>query len=313
MKIALIIDHFDPRRGGGEGYTVSFARELARKGHQVHVFAHTGAEMGQGILFHHLPSISYPRWTKALSLVISAHRGLRSKDFDVVQGVGRVPCVDVHRPGGGAEPALLIQDIRSREKGPDRLATVLRRILSLKVAINLLIEKSLYGASDPPIVVASSQKVKKDILRFYRRMDPSKIRVIYNGVDVEKFHPRNKGRLDQGVRRAFGLAEDTVAILFMAHNFRLKGLHCLMRALGGIRKNTGNWVLFAAGRGKKGPFERLAKRCGIGDKTYFLDPVGDPEAIMGACDIFVHPTFYDPFSNVCLEAMASGMPVITTG
>jgi len=312
LKIALVIDHFDPRRGGRESYTVSLGRGLVRSGHEVHVFAHTGAEVGEEIRFHRLPSISYPRWAKSLSLALSAYLVLRSKDFDVVQGVGRIPCVDVHRPGGGAELASLIQGLRAREKGPDRFFTAIRRILNLKAGVNILIERTLYGASDPPIIVANSQKVKKDILRFYRWMDPSKIRVIYNGVDVDRFHPRNKGRLGQGVRRAFGLVEDTVVILFMAHNFRLKGLHCLIRALGGIGKDTGNWVLLAAGRGRKGPFERLAKRCGIGDKTHFLNGVGNPEAILGASDILVHPTFYDPFSNVCLEAMASGVPVITT-
>jgi UDP-glucose:(heptosyl)LPS alpha-1,3-glucosyltransferase len=312
MKIALVIDHFDPRRGGGESYTVSLGRVLVRSGHEVHVFAHTWAEVGEGIRFHRLPLISYPRWAKSLSLALSAYQALRSKDFDVVQGFGRVPCVDVHRPGGGAEPAWLIQDIRSRERGFDRLVTTLRRMLSLKAVVNILIERVLYGASDFPKVVSNSQKVKKDILRFYRRMDPSKIRVIYNGVDVDRFHPRNKGRLGQGVRRTFGLAEDTVAILFMAHNFRLKGLHCLLRSIEGIRKEAGNWVLFVAGKGRKAPFKRFAKICGIGDRILFLDRVGIPEAILGASDILVHPTFYDPFSNVCLEAMASGVPLITT-
>lgn len=285
---------------------------LARRGHQVHVFAYTWTEVDERIRFHHLPLISYPRWGKTFSLAISARRVLRSKNFDVVQGSGRVPFVDVYRPGGGAEPAWLIQDIRSRERGLDRFATALRRSLSLKVVINVLMERTIYGPSDLPKVVANSQKVEKDILRFYKRMDPSRIRVIHNGVDIERFHPRNKGCLGQEVRRAFGLAEDTVTILFMAHNFRLKGLHCLMRSLGHLGEDTENWVLLVAGRGRKAPFERLAKRCGIGERTFFLDQVGNPEAILAASDMLVHPTFYDPFSNVSLEAMASGMPVITT-
>lgn len=312
MRIALIVDRFDPRRGGGEHYTGVLAKVLARRGHQVHVFAYTWAEVDEGIRFHRLPLISYPRWGKILSLALSARRVLRSQNFDVVQGFGRVPFVDVYRPGGGTEPAWLIQDIRSRERGPDRIATGLRRTLSLKVVINILMERTIYGPSDLPKVVANSQKVEQDILRFYKRMDSSRIRVIHNGVDIERFHPRNKGLLGQEVRGALGLAEDTVTILFMAHNFRLKGLHCLMRSLGDLGEDMGNWVLLVAGRGKKAPFERLAKRCGIGDRTHFLDQVVNPEAIMAASDMLVHPTFYDPFSNVSLEAMASGVPVITT-
>jgi len=312
LRIALIVDRFDPKRGGAESYTGFLAKVLARRGHQVHVFARTWAEVDERIQFHHLPLISYPRWGKTISLAISARRVLRSRDFDVVQGSGRVPFVDVYRSGGGVEPASVIQDIRSRERGLDRMATALRKTLTLKVVINILMERAAYGPSDHPKVVANSQKVEKDILRFYKRMDPSKIRVIHNGVDIERFRPRNRGCLGQEVRRAIGLAKDTVTILFMAHNFRLKGLHCLMRSLRNLGEDTGKWVLLVAGRGKKAPFERLAKKCGIGDRTHFLDQVGNPEAILAACDMLVHPTFYDPFSNVSLEAMASGVPVITT-
>ncbi len=110
-----------------------------------------------------------------------------------------------------------------------------------------------------------------------------------------------------------GLSQGTTAFLFMAHNFRLKGLHCLMRALQGVKEGVGaSWVLLVAGRGRRGPFEALTKRYGIHHRTLFLGQVTEPEAVLGAADVLVHPTFYDPFSNVCLEAMASGLPVVTS-
>jgi UDP-glucose:(heptosyl)LPS alpha-1,3-glucosyltransferase len=314
LRVALVIDRFDPGRGGGEGYAVSLAQGLAARGHEVHIFAQSWEEPSGGLRYHGLPRISYPRWAKAMMLAVTAQRRVGRQGFHVVHGFGGVPGVDVHRPGGGAELAWLAQEIRSRERGWDRAATAFRRTLSMKLAINLLVEGRLYRPTSPTWVVANSAKVRSDILRCHRSMDPGRIRLIPNGVDLRRYHPENRERLGKEVRRRLGLSEETTVLLFMAHNFRLKGLHCLMRALGGLedRRGTPPWVLLVAGRGRRGPFEVLAQRCGIGERTLFLGPMREPEAVLGASDVLVHPTFYDPFSNVCLEAMASGLPVVTS-
>jgi UDP-glucose:(heptosyl)LPS alpha-1,3-glucosyltransferase len=311
LKIALVIDRFDPRRGGGEGYVVTLARALAKRGHQVHVFTQGWVGGEEGIAFHRLSIVSYPRWTKILSLALSAHWAIRTDHFDVVQGFGGAPYVDVHRPGGGVELAWLIQEIRSRERGLDRILTTTRRVLSLKLVVNLILERAVYGLKASSKVVANSAMVKEDIIRFYRSTEPSRIRIIRNGVDTERFHPRNRLHTGREFRASLGLAERTAVLLFMAHNFRLKGLHCLIGSLRGAKRKVA-WVLLVAGRGRRGPFQDLAKRCGMDDRLMFIDHVKAPETVLAACDILVHPTFYDPFSNVCLEAMASGVPVVTT-
>ena len=312
MKVALIIDRFDAARGGGEKYAIALARGLSERGHEVHVFSQHWADPPRGVHCHRLPLISYPRWGKVLSLALYGSRVLTSKDFDVVQGFGGVPSVDVHRPGGGSELAWLRQEIRSRGQGFGPKAAATAKALGLKLAVNLLVERAIYGKVGGPAVVANSQKVRADILRYYRAMDVRRIRVIYNGVDLDRFHPRNKDLLGKKMREGLLVGRDEVVLAFLAHNFRLKGLHCLMEALRRVREREGNWVLLVGGRGRQAPFVRLAQRLGIGERVRFLGPVEMPEALLGACDILVHPTFYDPFSNVCLEAMASGVPVVTT-
>ena len=74
----------------------------------------------------------------------------------------------------------------------------------------------------------------------------------------------------------------------------------------------GGFLLAVAGKGDPGPYRRAAKRLGIDGKIKWLGPVEDPERLLGAVDVFVLPTLYDPFSNACLEAMAAGVPVVTT-
>ena len=67
-----------------------------------------------------------------------------------------------------------------------------------------------------------------------------------------------------------------------------------------------------AGDPDPAPFERLARRLGIADRVRFLGYCTDMRNCYFAADFFVHPTFYDPCSHVVLEAMACGLPVITS-
>lgn len=148
-------------------------------------------------------------------------------------------------------------------------------------------------------------------IRRYYPVDPGRIRVIYNGVDLERFQPERKRWIEERRRSELGVTGELV-ILFVAHNFRLKGLHCLIRAVGEAAKVKGGCQVWVLGRGKEEPYRRLAAKLGCADNLRFLGGQAAVEEYYGAADLLVHPTFYDPSANVCLEAMASGLPVITT-
>lgn len=308
MRVALVIDHLDAGRGGGEGYASSLAKGLLQRGHEVHVLAKSFQGRLQGINVHLLPMLEYPRWAKAVSLCLAARRSLRKESFEVVQGFGATWEVDVHRPGGGSERAWLSREIASHPPGWRRWLAWMRHKLSWKLGVNLWIESRHYGNSGPAVIVANSSMVAADIMRSYPNTDPKRIHVIPNGVDTKSFHPRNREKRGAQLRRQLGLSREDVAILFLAHNFRLKGLGSLLQALG--QPMPGSFVLLVAGRGKRKPYELMARRAGI--RVLFLGPVESPALLMSAVDILAHPTFYDPCANVCLEAMASGLPVVTT-
>lgn len=173
-----------------------------------------------------------------------------------------------------------------------------------------MLEGRQYRSAQLCRIIANSRLVEGHI-RHYYPVDPARIRVIYNGVDLERFHPERRRWIEERRRRELGVAGELV-ILFVAHNFRLKGLHCLIRALGKLGKIKGGYQLWVLGRGKEEPYRRLASKLGCADNLRFLGGQAAVEEYYGAADLLVHPTFYDPSANVCLEAMASGLPVITT-
>jgi UDP-glucose:(heptosyl)LPS alpha-1,3-glucosyltransferase len=102
-------------------------------------------------------------------------------------------------------------------------------------------------------------------------------------------------------------------ILFVSNNFRMKGLRTLMEALARLKKEGGPPLkLLVLGRDRKGPFVRLATNLGISGGVLFAGSTAEPEKYYAAADLLVHPTFYDACSLTVLEALASGLPVLTT-
>jgi len=112
-------------------------------------------------------------------------------------------------------------------------------------------------------------------------------------------------------REGLGVGPEDPVVLFAGSGFERKGLRFLLEAAGRLRDLRGLrvWIL---GKGDTRRVRALATRLGIADRVHLAGPVADPERWMAGADLFVLPTIYDPFSNACLEAMASGLPVITT-
>ena len=102
-------------------------------------------------------------------------------------------------------------------------------------------------------------------------------------------------------------------ILFVSNNFRMKGLGFLIKALAKIKKTShASFKLLVLGRDRQDFYLRLARGMGIFEEVVFAGSTDEPEKYYGASDLLVHPTFYDACSLTVLEALASGLPVITT-
>jgi UDP-glucose:(heptosyl)LPS alpha-1,3-glucosyltransferase len=135
--------------------------------------------------------------------------------------------------------------------------------------------------------------------------------VVYNGVDTDRFHP-GTDRSREDIRRRHGIGGEFL-ILFVSNNFRMKGLAYLIRALALLKSvDHAPFRLLVLGRDHPGSYARLAERMGVSEAVIFGGSTREPEKYYGAADLLVHPTFYDACSLTVLEALASGLPVVTT-
>jgi len=146
----------------------------------------------------------------------------------------------------------------------------------------------------------------------YYNVPEEKITVVHNGVDLNKFNPDEKQGLRKSIRKNLGIKKDETVLFFAGNDFRRKGLQFAMQCAANLIKKGFKIKLLIAGRQKAGPYLRLVRKNGYADNILFLGHVEKIESVFCASDMFILPTFYDPFSNVCLEAMACGLPVMTT-
>lgn len=152
--------------------------------------------------------------------------------------------------------------------------------------------------------VAVSRRVSEELQRHYG-VPESRISVIPNGIDLTRFRPDPASR--EAIRREFGVPQDAKLLLFAGHEFGRKGLAHAVGALAKLRSDT--WLL-VVGSDNPSPYRRLAGAAA--GRLVFAGERKDMPAVYAAADAFVLPTSYETFSLVCMEAMASGVPVFAT-
>jgi UDP-glucose:(heptosyl)LPS alpha-1,3-glucosyltransferase len=156
--------------------------------------------------------------------------------------------------------------------------------------------------------------VQRDLEEFHR-VPRERIRVVPNAIDPRRLAVAQPGAVRCAFRNRLGLEPTDLVGLFVGHNFALKGLGPLLRGLGarwGTDRTCRPVHLLVCGGGDSSRYRRQAGRLGLQDVVHFLGYYPDVRDCYWSSDFFVQPTYYDPCSLVVLEALACGLPVITT-
>ena len=312
MKVAIAIEHFNPQRGGAEIYTASLVERLTADGHDVYVFTQDWTLEPEGVTMVRVPAKGVTAAGEALSFATEASELVGTGEFDVVHSMARIMRLSVFQPHSGVLKASLERTLDYSKSPIEKGLRQVARWLNTKIDMMLELEAIIYEQSPPPRFVAVSNMVAADMKRIYNVPD-AKIDVVYNGVDTKRFRPENRQAYREAVRGEIGAAAGEVLLLFVGHDYRRKGADVFIRAIAETVKNGNRNVkgLVVGGR-DSGSYASLAEKLGVGDRVIFHEAVGDIERYYAAADIYLLPTFYDPMSLVVLEALASGLPVITT-
>ncbi len=301
MRIALVGRGYSVWWGGAERVMVEFSQALKEEGVDVEVFVEkVDEDSPQDVPIKRIKPLKINSALKLYTFHKEVGSALKESHFDVVFGMTQFFPLDIYWAGGGVYRHWM----KLRFENP--VVRGLKYVVSPAHFVMRWLEENIMKKQNHRHIITNSQLVKEQMLEYFH-IEPERVSVVYNGIDHRIFNPEVR-RYRKEIRESYGIKEDTLVVLFVANNWERKGLRTLIRAMAETE-----FTLLVVGRGKKEGFTGEAQRLGIGeDRLIFTGPHKNVERFYGASDVFVLPTQYDPCSGVCLEAMATGLPVITT-
>ena len=291
MRIALVKQRYSLRHGGSERYCVYLARRLQLAGHEVTVIVEKIDEELRGeVAFISVRVNRMTSWTRSRSFAENAGKAATEGQFDLVYGLGRSFGLDAVRVTERLQSHWL--DVYYRHPLNRALQGLNPRHRTL-----IDLERTIYNSGQVRRVVTQSQLDRRLVVEHYG-IPEEKICTIYNGVDIEVFHPGLRvHRTD--VRAELGIDPDVPLLLFASMDFEGKGLRSICHAMEACSDNESRLLVLGTGPTRK--FQRLANHLGIGRRVMFAGRRNEIERFYGASDLF---------TNVNLEAMACGTTVM---
>jgi UDP-glucose:(heptosyl)LPS alpha-1,3-glucosyltransferase len=309
MRIGIVVDDLDRRRGGMSEWCWQFVNAASKFGHDLEVVAQG---FGEALLPARVTPHVIARTKSRFEFAHTASQVVGELGLDVVHDMGLGWNCDIFQPHGGSYAAWTKR----------RLDVHPRWYRTMKRAVDAWLPRQRDFARHGRLqtaaiksrntrVVAISNFVADCLVRLHG-IHPDRITTIYNGIDCRRFSPEHRKTYRDLVRQRLSVRPESTVLLIAAHNFRLKGVPELLRAAGRlITQGRPVHVLIAGGK-HLGKWRNAADRIGLVNRASFLGAVDDMAPLYAAADAYVHPTYYDPCSLVLLEAAACGLPIITT-
>jgi len=312
-KIALAIENFSRYAGGAESYGVELASTLVEKGWEVHFFGEKWDGEPEEAVFHEISVPGFlPSWAKILLFALKHKKMVQSKDFDVVLGFGNTIYMNVYQSHGGVHKFSTARKVYSESFAIGRFIKRIIIPLSLKYWVRHWIESAPFRLRPEPVVIAISDMIANDIEKYFS-FSRDRIETVYNGVDTSKYNTGFRSSLRGPLRQKMGIKEDGVVFLFVSYDLKKKGIEPLVEASALLKESHGEGFRVVILGGE--PYPSLSKRVsqlGMEKNIIFAGKSRSIEEYYANSDVLVLPTYYDACSLVVIEAMASGLPSITT-
>ena len=305
MKVAFVRYSYSPH-GGAERYLDGLLQGLSSRGARVKLLTASwegGASGTVSMETIHVPGKPVP--LRLLLFAKEVRSWSRSHPDWLLFSLERVPGAEVYRAGDGCH----IEWLR-RKRALRRVTWPLEWVRPLNWTY-LALERAMFRSPRLRTVIANSERGKEDIVRHFA-VPAEKIAVVYNGVDASAFPPDCRPAAGRALRERFGVRDEETVFLFVGSGFSRKGVGTLVDATVRLARRGEGFRVIVVGKGNAGTYLHAASRGGAEGRIHFPGPVAGARDYFLGADAFVFPTLYEPFSNACLEAMAAGLPVVTT-
>jgi len=283
--------------------------------YEVHVYSNWVEDVDlRSIVWHRVPALPGPHlfgycwWFLANHMLRWWDRQFRGLRFDITYSPG-INCLDANIVAVHivfAEFERLAREELRLKNAPLRCWP---RLIHRKIYYRLVValEGRVYTKPGLTIVCVASQVAREISLHCQRERD---VYVIYNAVDHRVFNPHARLARREAARRELGLLDEELVLLLVGNDWKKKGLHWLLKAVADLRHLA--LKVLIVGRDDRGPYEPVIREMEIDQQVRFLEPSSDILKFYAASDAYVGPSLHDSFAFPPLEAMACGLPVITS-
>ena len=302
-RLIFVRQHFTPYGGAGLILDRTIAA-LSARGMRVSLLGRSWPGRAD-IEFIRCDPPRFPRFRRERAFARAACARLAGETDALVQAHERIACCDIFRAGDGVHATFVEQRMRG-------LGTVARAALALHPFHRSVIalEREMFASPRLKAVIANSNMVADDISKRFS-FPREKIHFVPNGIDLARFHPAARERFRAATRAQIGTPASRPVVLFVGSGFKRKGLDAAIAAVSATKSDAELWVVGDDRRPR--PYASVAARAGLSANRFrMIGPVPDPLPYYAAADALILPAVYDPFPSAALEALACGLPVVTS-
>jgi UDP-glucose:(heptosyl)LPS alpha-1,3-glucosyltransferase len=304
MRIALLTRRFDPHGGGTERDLIITAECLRAAGYEVTIFAREVRGPSEHFKVRELGGLPIGRTAGLLSFAYGAPAAARREGAELVMSFARTIGAEVMRSGGSGH----ISYLRAARQWRGALEWRAMRASPYHRA-QLFIERRGFASPHLKTAIAVSNLVRDDLIREFH-LPVDKVITLYNGVDLERFTPPRDDLARREIRSPLDLTDGAPMVTFVGNGFGRKGLRFLIAAWPKVAR--GAHLLVVGADQKSRWYQREAMRLGVGARIHFAGAMPEVAQIFHGVDAVALPSLFEPFGNVVLEAMASGVPVLSS-
>ncbi len=300
MKFAFLIFKYFPY-GGVQRDMLRIAKDCVALGHQVTIF--TGEWQGPqptDIQVKLCTSSGWRNHTKHASLISSMQQAVRSEPFDLVVGFNRMQPIDVYF----AADSCFIARAHDERPWWYRLTSRYRWFQQA--------EASIFSPGSHTHILTLTPQEQATFQHWYQTPD-ARFHLIPPILDPQRFPTFDRAQRKQWLADSFGILPEHFALLLVGSGFKTKGADRAIDAIAALPESQKSKVrMLIIGQDNPRWLQKHIAVQGLSKQVQVLGGRDDIPQLMQACDWMVHPARRELAGHVLLEAMASGLPVITT-
>jgi UDP-glucose:(heptosyl)LPS alpha-1,3-glucosyltransferase len=299
MKLAFCLFNYFPY-GGLQRDFIRIARICRQRGHDIHVYTmRWEGDVEPDFKLHLIEAKGWQNHTRSLQFSDKLQFALAAGRYDLVIGFNKMPHLDMYY----AADVCYQMRMAKQRSAFYRLLPRYRQLVAF--------EEAVFARGNKTAILLISPHQQQEFVHCYQT-ETERFHLLTPGIAKDRIAPANALDIRAAMRASYQLRADDVLLLSVGSGFKTKGLDRSIRGLAAmpaaLKKRT---RLFVIGKDNPRIFMKLAKQLGVAQQVYFLGGRFDVPNFLLAADLLLHPAYHENTGTVLLEALASGLPVLT--